>query len=203
MIGKKENGKCLTGLDSEEQFLVNQARQGNLEAYDALVRKYQGKIYALVYNMTSNKEDAEDRVQDIFIKAFRSLRNFRGQSSFYTWLYRIAVNRTINFLKTRKTRPSLSLNEMDSGAEHDPAYVELRSRELPTREVSLQELQKKLNEALQTLSEKHRAVVIMHDIQGLSHGEIAKVLGCSQGTVRSRLFYARRQLQGELKDFAP
>ena len=188
---------------AEERDLVRKAQQGDVEAYDVLVRRYQGKVYALAYNMTGNKEDAEDRVQDVFIKAFQSVRNFKGQSSFYTWLYRIAVNRTINFLKTRKNKYAISLNDMDSGAERDPAYVELRARESPVRDVSLQELQKKLNEALQTLSEKHRVVVVMHDIQGIPHEEIAQMMGCSPGTVRSRLFYARQQLQKELKDFAP
>jgi len=188
---------------AEERDLVRKAQQGDVEAYDVLVRRYQGKVYALVYNMTGNKEDAEDRVQDVFIKAFQSVRNFKGQSSFYTWLYRIAVNRTINFLKTRKNKYAISLNDMDSGAERDPAYVELQARESPVRDVSLQELQEKLNEALQTLSEKHRVVVVMHDIQGIPHEEIAQMMGCSPGTVRSRLFYARQQLQKELKDFAP
>jgi RNA polymerase sigma factor (sigma-70 family) len=188
---------------AEERDLVRKAQQGDVEAYDVLVRRYQGKVYALVYNMTSNKEDAEDRVQDVFIKAFQSIRNFRGQSSFYTWLYRIAINRTINFLKTRKNRYALSLNDMDSGAERDPAYVELRARESPVRDVSILELQEKLNKALQTLSEKHRMVVVLHDIEGVPHEEIARMMGCSPGTVRSRLFYARQQLQKELKEFAP
>ncbi|HOW98086.1 MAG TPA: sigma-70 family RNA polymerase sigma factor [Kiritimatiellia bacterium] len=188
---------------ADEKDLIRRAQQGDVDAYDVLVRRFQGKIYALVYNMTSNKEDAEDRVQDVFIKAFHSLRHFKGESSFYTWLYRIAINRTINFLKTRKNRITLSLSDMDSGAERDPAYVELRARESPVRDVSLIELQDKLNKALQTLSEKHRVVVVMHDIQGVPHEEIARIMGCSQGTVRSRLFYARQQLQKELKDFAP
>ena len=203
MTESRPNARVEPTPMAEERDLVRKAQQGDVEAYDVLVRRYQGKVYALVYNMTGNKEDAEDRVQDVFIKAFQSVRNFKGQSSVYTWLYRIAVNRTINFLKTRKTRFALSLNDMDSGAERDPAYVELRARESPVRDVSLQELQKKLNEALLTLSEKHRVVVVMHDIQGMPHEEIAQMMGCSPGTVRSRLFYARQQLQKELKDFAP
>jgi len=188
---------------ADERTLVRKAQRGDVEAYDLLVRRYQQRIYALAYNMTGSKEDAEDRVQDVFIKAFRSLRHFKGQSSFYTWLYRIAVNRTINFLKTRKNRVTLSLNDMDAGAERDPAYVELRARESPVRDVSLNELQEKLNRALLTLSNNHRTVVVLHDIQGVPHQEIARVMGCSQGTVRSRLFYARQHLQKELKDFAP
>jgi RNA polymerase sigma-70 factor (ECF subfamily) len=153
--------------------------------------------------MTSNKEDAEDLVQDVFIKAFNSLHQFQGTSSFYTWIYRIAINRTINFLKKRKKGFALSLNDVDEGVERDPAYVELSSRESPIRDASLAELQEKLNKALLTLSEKHRAVVVLHDIQGIPHDEIARMTGSSEGTVRSRLFYARQRLQAELAEFAP
>ena len=187
----------------DDRALVASASQGDLGAYDQLVRRYQARIYGLVYNMTSSKEDAEDLVQDVFVKAFSSLKGFRGTSSFYTWIYRIAINRTINFLKKRKKRQALSLNDVDEGVERDPAYVELSARESPARDTSLLELQEKLNKALLTLSEKHRTVVVLHDIQGLPHEEIARITGCSEGTVRSRLFYARQQLQGELAEFAP
>lgn len=190
-------------LDPPDAVLVGRAREGEYAAYEELIRRHQRKIYALVYNMTSNKEDAEDMVQDVFVKAFASLKNFKGDSSFYTWVYRIAVNRTINFLKKRKRNPDLSLDDMDQAIERDPAYVELRARESPVRDAGLSELQKKLNEALQTLSEKHRTVVVLHDIQGVPHEEIARMIGCSEGTVRSRLFYARQHLQRELAEFAP
>jgi RNA polymerase sigma factor (sigma-70 family) len=188
---------------ASDRELVAQSSQGDLAAYDVLVRRYQTRIYSLVYNMTSSKEDAEDMVQDVFVKAFSSLKNFRGTSSFYTWIYRIAINRTINFLKKRKKRQTMSLDNVDEGIERDPAYVELSARESPVRDASLGELQLKLNKALLTLSEKHRTVVVLHDIQGLPHDEIARMTGCSEGTVRSRLFYARQQLQGELAEFAP
>jgi len=187
----------------DDRALVASASRGDLGAYDQLVRRYQARIYGLVYNMTGSKEDAEDLVQDVFVKAFSSLKGFRGTSSFYTWIYRIAINRTINFLKKRKKRQALSLNDVDEGVERDPAYVELSARESPARDTSLLELQEKLNKALLTLSEKHRTVVVLHDIQGLPHEEIARMTGCSEGTVRSRLFYARQQLQGELAEFAP
>jgi RNA polymerase sigma-70 factor (ECF subfamily) len=191
------------GDEIPDRELVAQSRQGDTSAYSELVRRYQRKIYALVYNMTSNKEDAEDLVQDVFVKAYASLKNFKGDSSFYTWVYRIAVNRTINFVKQRRRRTGVSLDNMDEGVERDPAYVELVARESPVRDASIGELQIKLNAALQKLSEKHRAVVVLHDIQGVPHDEIARMLGTSQGTVRSRLFYARQQLQNELKDFMP
>lgn len=191
------------GDEVADRDLVERARQQDLAAYDELIRRYQRKIYQLVYNMTSNREDAEDLTQDVFVKAYQALRYFKGDSSFYTWVYRIAVNRTINYLKKRKRGAALSLDDLDQAVERDPGYVELRARESPVRDASLSELQKKLNEALQTLSEKHRTVVVMHDIQGIQHDEIARVLGCSEGTVRSRLFYARQELQKQLSEFAP
>ncbi len=188
---------------TNDRVLVAQASKGDLVAYDELVRRYQTRIYSLAYNMTGSKEDAEDMVQDVFVKAYSSLKNFRGTSSFYTWIYRIAINRTINFVKKRKKRQAMSLDDVDGGIERDPAYVELSARESPVRDASLSELQEKLNKALLTLSEKHRTVVVLHDIQGLPHDDIARMTGCSEGTVRSRLFYARQMLQAELAEFAP
>jgi RNA polymerase sigma factor RpoE len=185
----------------EEQVLVKRARQGDLSAYDDLVRRYQERIYATLYHMTSNHEDANDLAQEAFIKAFQALKTFKGGSSFYTWVYRIAVNKTINFLKQRKNRSQMSLNDLDFNAEHDPDLVALVSEKTPRREAGLAELQEKLNEAMQTLSEAHRLVVTLHDVQGLSHEEIAKIMDCNIGTVRSRLFYARQQLQGQLVDY--
>jgi len=184
-----------------EDELVRQARRGDLRAYDELVRRYQERIYATVYHMTSNHEDANDLAQESFIKAFQALKSFKGGSSFYTWLYRIAVNKTINFLKQRKNRTHLSLNDLDFNAEHDPDLMALISDKTPRREAGLTELQEKLNEAMLKLSEPHRLVVVLHDVEGLSHDEIAKIMDCNIGTVRSRLFYARQQLQGFLSDY--
>jgi RNA polymerase sigma-70 factor (ECF subfamily) len=189
--------------DVPDNVLVARAQAQDLAAYEELVRRYQGKIYSLLYNMTGHREDAEDLLQDVFIKAHASLTRFRGKSSFYTWVYRIAVNRAINFRKRRTRKAALSLDDMDQGIERDPAYVELSSKTPPLRELSLNEIQEKLNVALQTLSEKHRTVVVLHDIQGIPHDEIGEMLGCSAGTVRSRLFYARKKLQLELSEFAP
>ena len=186
-----------------DKVLVARAKRNDIAAYEELVTRYQGKIYSLLYNMTSNKEDAEDLVQEVFVKAHKSLKKFRGQSSFYTWVYRIAVNRAINFLKKRKRKSAMSLDDVDLGVERDPAYVELTSKESPVRDMGILELQDKLNKALMTLSEKHRTVVVLHDIQGVPHDEIAEMMGCSSGTVRSRLFYARQHLQRELSEFAP
>lgn len=184
-----------------EEALVKNALAGDLTAYDQLVRMYQERIYATIYHMTANHEDANDLTQEAFIKAFHALKTFKGGSSFYTWVYRIAVNKTINFLKQRKHKGHLSLNDLDFNAEHDPDLVALVSEKTPRREAVLAELQKKLNGALQKLSEPHRLVVVLHDVQGLAHEEIAGIMECNVGTVRSRLFYARQQLQAYLSDY--
>jgi RNA polymerase sigma-70 factor (ECF subfamily) len=146
----------------DEYDLVIHARRGDLAAYDELVRRYQERIYATIYHMTSNHEDANDLAQEAFIKAFQALKSFKGGSSFYTWVYRIAVNKTINFLKQRKNRTAMSLNDLDFNAEHDPDLVALVSDKTPRREAGLSELQEKLNEAMQKLSEPHRLVVTLH-----------------------------------------
>lgn len=185
----------------EEMELVRRARKGDLPAYDELVRRYQERIYATVYHMTANHEDANDLAQEAFIKAFQALRSFKGGSSFYTWIYRIAVNKTINFLKQRRNKSQMSLDDLDFNAEHDPDLVALISEKTPRREVGLAELQEKLNAAMLRLSEPHRLVVTLHDVQGLSHEEIAEIMDCNIGTVRSRLFYARQQLQAYLSDY--
>ena len=181
--------------------MVSRAQKGDLAAYDALVRRYQQRIYATVYHMTSNHEDANDLAQEAFIKAYQALKTFKGGSSFYTWVYRIAVNKTLNFLKQRKNRTAMSLNDLDFTAENDPDLVALISEKTPRRDAVLSELQQKLNEAMQQLSEPHRMVVTLHDVQGLAHEEIAEIMECNVGTVRSRLFYARQQLQGYLVDY--
>jgi RNA polymerase sigma-70 factor (ECF subfamily) len=188
-------------VPTDENVLVQRARRGDLEAYDELVQRYQERIYATVYHMTSNHEDANDLAQESFIKAFQALKSFKGGSSFYTWLYRIAVNKTINFLKQRKNKAQMSLDDIDFNAEHDPDLLALVSEKTPRREAGLAELQEKLNEAMLRLSDSHRLAVTLHDIQGMSHEEIAKIMGCNVGTVRSRLFYARQQLQGYLADY--
>src|ERR1039457_2766635 len=194
-------GPASAPAPEEEVELVKRARKGDLAAYDDLVRRYQERIYATIYHMTSNHEDANDLAQEAFIKAFQALRSFKGGSSFYTWVYRIAVNKTINFLKQRRNKSQMSLDDMDFNAEHDPDLVALISEKTPRREVGLAELQEKLNAAMQKLSEHHRLVVTLHDVQGLSHEEIGKIMECNIGTVRSRLFYARQQMQAYLSDY--
>ncbi|MDD5200477.1 MAG: sigma-70 family RNA polymerase sigma factor [Terrimicrobiaceae bacterium] len=188
-------------LEPKDDELVTRTKDGDASAFDDLVRRYSPRVYGLVYNMTSNHEETNDLLQDIFLKAFRSIKGFRQESSFYTWIHTIAANMTINFLKKRNRRRGPSLDDVDAHIENDPDYIEATASSDPRREANLAELQKKLNEAMQKLSHDHRAVVTMFDIQGMPHAEIAKILGISEGTVRSRLFYAHRQLQNYLEEF--
>ena len=147
----------------EDQQLVARTQAGEAAAFDQLVVKYTPRLYGLVYNMTSNHEDTNDLLQDVFSKAYKSIGGFRGKSSFYTWIHSIASS--------------------------------------PVREADLSELQGRLNTAMMKLSDEHRAVVTMFHIQGMPHAEISKILKVSEGTVRSRLFYANRQLQNYLDEF--
>ena len=185
----------------QDDELIARAQKGDASAFDDLIVKYSQRLYGLVYNMTSNHEDTNDLMQDIWAKAYRSIPGFRGKSSFYTWIHSIGVNMTINFLKKRSRRYHLSLDDIDSNLQNDKEFIELTASSTPVREADLGELQTRLNEAMMKLSEDHRATVTMFDIQGMPHAEIAKILGISEGTVRSRLFYAHRQLQNFLSEF--
>ena len=185
----------------EDRELVSRAQEGDTRAFDELVVKYTPKLYGLIYNMTSNREDTHDLLQDVFARAYRSLRRFKGKSTFYTWIYAISVNMTLNFIKKRNRHSKMSLDEIDGAVFNDEDLDELSSSSDPIREVHMGELQERLNAALQKLSEDHRIVVTMFDIQGIPHAEISKILGVSQGTVRSRLFYAHRELQTHLEEF--
>jgi RNA polymerase sigma-70 factor (ECF subfamily) len=185
----------------DDETLVRRTQSGDTRAFDALWQKYSPRIYSLVYNMTSNHEDANDLLLEIFSKAYRSINGFRGRSSFYTWIHAIAVNMTINFVKKRGRRVQMSLDDMDANIQNDKDFLELTATNTPVREVDLAELQKRLNEAMQKLSVEQRAVVTMFDIQGMPHAEIARILGVPEATVRSRLFYAHRQLQNYLEEF--
>ena len=185
----------------EDRQLVERAQAGDAGAFDDLVVKYSPRLYGLVYNMTSNHEDTNDLLQDVFAKAYKAIRGFRGKSSFYTWIHSIAVNMTLNFLKKRGRRYNLSLDDVDSAVQNDKEFLEITQTSSPVREADLSELQKRLNEAMMKLSDDHRAVVTMFHVQGMPHAEISKILKVSEGTVRSRLFYANRQLQNYLEEF--
>jgi len=200
--GHPEKEDVLEGHPEDVQ-LVGRAQAGDAKAFDALVLKHTGKLYGLVYHMTSNHDDTNDLLQDIWTKVYRSLAGFRGASRFTTWLHSIAVNMSINFIKRRARRRALSFEEAtpSENGEISPAETLLVSHHTPRTEASLGELQQRLTEALDQLTPDHRAVVTMFDIQGMPHAEISKILGVSEGTIRSRLFYAHRQLQSYLSDF--
>jgi RNA polymerase sigma-70 factor (ECF subfamily) len=185
----------------DDEALVRRTQNGDTQAFDSLWQKYSSRIYSLIYNMTSNHEDANDLLLEVFAKAYRSISGFRGRSSFYTWIHAIAVNMTINFVKKRGRRFQMSLDDLDSSVHNDKEFIELTASNTPTREVDLSELQQRLNEAMMKLSLEHRTVVTMFDIQGMPHAEIARILGVPEATVRSRLFYAHRQLQNYLEEF--
>jgi RNA polymerase sigma-70 factor (ECF subfamily) len=180
--------------------IVKRVQGGDVAAFDQLIRKYRERVFGVVYNLTANREDTADLTQDAFIKAFQAINRFHGQSSFFTWLYKIAVNTTLSHLRKNRLRSFFSLEQIqeDSGTQF---VDELADKNGINRDVYLRELQEKLNEAMQKLSIKHRTVITLFEIDGLSHAEIAQVMDCSEGTVRSRVHYAKQFLQGELAKY--
>jgi RNA polymerase sigma-70 factor (ECF subfamily) len=183
-----------------DALVVQEVRAGNVAAFDQLVLKYRERIYSIVYHLTSNREDAADLTQDAFIKAFQSINRFGGQSSFFTWLYRIAVNTAHSHLRKNRLRTFFSI-EQAAEEEKTPEWLTQLAVEASTeKEIFARDLKQRLNEAFQKLSIKHRTVITLFEIDGLSHAEIAEVMGSSEGTVRSRLHYAKLQLQADLQD---
>lgn len=187
--------------DREDFEWLSKFKEGNRRAFDFFVRKYERRLFCIIYNMTSNKEDAADLLQEVFIKVFRSMESFKGDSRFYTWLYRIAVNTTITFLKKARRHSKLSLEDVNTNEALASFLMSFSDDEKGDRATLLKELQEKLNEALQKLSLNHRTVVILFEIEGMSHAEIAHALKCSEGTVRSRLHYAKEQLKQLLSEY--
>ena len=178
--------------------IVKQVQAGNVSAFDHLIRKYRERVYGVVYNLTANREDAADLTQDAFIKAFQSINRFQGHCSFFTWLYKIAINTTLSHLRKNRLRSFFSLEKIHEDGTNAQILEQLTDKKGADRDTYLKELQEKLNEALLKLSIPHRTVITFFEIDGLSHSEIAEVMGCSEGTVRSRLHYAKQFLQGEL-----
>ena len=181
--------------------VVQQVQAGDVAAFDQLIRKYRERVYGMVYHMTSNREDAADLTQDAFIKAFQSIHRFQGQSSFFTWLYRIALNSALTHIRRNKLRAFFSLDKVHEDPSVAAVLNQLTDKRDVQREVLVSELQEKLNEAMMKLSIPHRTVVTLFEIDGLSHEEIGAILHCSVGTVRSRLHYAKQFLQAELQSY--
>ena len=182
--------------------IVQRVQAGDVAAFDRLIQKYRERVLGIIYNMTSNREDAADLTQDAFIKAFQSIHRFQGQSAFFTWLYRIAVNSALSHLRKHRLRSFFSLEKIDSTEPVSREIIEaLTDKTGADRDTYVHELQEKLNEAMLKLSIKHRTVVTLFEIEGLSHQEIADVMETSVGTVRSRLHYAKQLLQAELQPY--
>jgi len=178
--------------------VVRQVQMGDVAAFDRLIVKYRERVFGVIYNLSANREDASDLSQETFIKAFQAINRFQGNCSFFTWLYKIAINTTLSHLRKNKMRSFFSLEKLSDEGGDAQLIDQLTDKRGADRDAYLRELQEKLNEALQKLSIPHRTVITLFEIDGLSHAEIAEVMECSVGTVRSRLHYAKQFLQGEL-----
>jgi RNA polymerase sigma-70 factor (ECF subfamily) len=185
----------------EDLRLVEMVKANDSSAFDFLVKKYRERLFSIVYNMTANRDDAFDITQEVFIKAYRGIKNFNGKSAFFTWLYRIAVNASITQINKNRFRRFFSLENISEEAIHANCPECFIGSDCANRSIFLKELQENLNIALQKLSNKHRTVVVLCEVEGLSSSEAASVLGCSEGTVRSRLHYAKEQLQSYLQNY--
>jgi len=181
--------------------VVRKVQAGDVAAFDRLILKYRERVYSVIYNLCANREDAADLTQGTFIKAFQSINRFQGQSSFFTWLYRIGVNASLTHLRKNRLRTFFSFDRIVEEDKTSEVIGALTDKSGVERDLFVKELQEKLNEALQKLSIKHRMVVTLFEIDGLSHSEIAEIMNCSVGTVRSRLHYAKQLLQAELQSY--
>ena len=200
--GKCRDDTSVVNSADEVGLLVKRVQDGDIAAFDSIMLLYRERLYSVIYNMTFNHDDAADLTQESFVKAFRSLGKFKGKSSFFTWLYRIGVNMTLSHLQRKKTRKFFSFEQISEEYASSKEFEKLSSSESSSvRNTLLNELHQKLNEALLKLSDKHRTIVVLFEIDGLSHREISKIMKCTEGTVRSRLHYAKLQLQSLLSDY--
>ena len=188
--------------DVSELDLVKRCQEGDSEAFDELVTRYRTRVFGMIYNMVHSEQDAWDLAQDSFVKAWKSIKRFRGQSSFYTWIYRIVMNVTIDWLRKKQVKAGgAEFDDSIQLKEVDPASKTLPKQDaLPSEQMEQREIRTEIDKAIAQLSPEHRAVILMKEIDGMQYHEIAETLGCSIGTVMSRLFYARKKLQNLLKD---
>lgn len=175
--------------------LLTAVMTGDGTAYRGLVEKYQGRVYSMVYGMVRNREDARDITQEAFVKAYRSLSTFRLESSFYTWLYRIAMNLSIDFVRKRRRRETGGFDDGIATRDGDGAIAEIHHEDGPSRQLERKELFGRIMDAMEKLPEDQRQVILLRELEGLQYKEIADVMGVPEGTVMSRLFYARKKLQ--------
>jgi RNA polymerase sigma-70 factor (ECF subfamily) len=198
---KKSVGNAIVSNRDLDWAIVQRVQNGEVSAFNQLVQKYRQSLFSIIYNMTGNREDATDITQEVFIKAFQSINRFRGQASFYTWIYRIAVNSSITFIKKAKKQRFINYETIDETLVSSEILEYFTAKTKTEKGALLTELQEKLNEALQKLSPKHRLVVILHEVEGMNHKSIADIMKTSEGTVRSRLHYAKKMLQSFLQDY--
>jgi RNA polymerase sigma-70 factor (ECF subfamily) len=183
--------------------LVLAIREGDPSAYRGLVERYQGRVYSLICGMVRDREEARDLTQDAFIKAYKNLHRFRLESSFYTWLYRIAMNVAIDHLRKMKKRKHEAFDENVAARDSDGLLSAAHDRTNPGKALDRKELHDQIYDALDLLSPDHRQVVLLREVEGLTYQEISDTMGIPEGTVMSRLFYARRKLRDALKDHLP
>jgi len=188
--------------DVSELDLIRRCQAGDTEAFDELVTRNRTRVFSMIYNMVHSEQDAWDLAQDSFLKAWKSIKRFRGQSSFYTWIYRIVMNVTIDWLRKKHVKGAGA--EFDDATllkEVDPASKTVPKAEaLPYETMERGEIRARIDQAIAQLSPEQRAVILMKEVEGMQYHEIAEALGCSIGTVMSRLFYARKKLQNLLRD---
>jgi RNA polymerase sigma-70 factor (ECF subfamily) len=188
-------------VDLDDRQLVDEARRGRHTAFRTLVERYQHKVYAMALSMVRDPDQARDATQDAFVKAYEHLGDFQGDSSFYTWLYRIAMNLCIDRARRQKRFAQVEFDEA-VGHEADDAYA-IAPRRLgfdPAQALADREIRERVLAALERLSENHRTVLVLREVEGLAYKEIADVMGCSIGTVMSRLFHARKRMQEMLRN---
>lgn len=192
-----------TGGDPDwepDHELVRATLAGDAYAYKGLVERYQSRIYGVCYGMVRNPEDARDLAQDTFVKAHQNLERFRFGASFYTWLCRIAMNVSIDFLRRQKVRRAEAFDEGIAAKDSDGVISFAHHAQSPSRALERSRLKARIEAALAELPEEQRQIIILREVDGLAYKEIAEVLDIPEGTVMSRLFYARKKLQAALRD---
>lgn len=185
-----------------EEYLVKQSMQGETRAFEELVSQYHNKVYALAYRYMGNEEDAYDMAQETFIKAFRSLRSFKGNSSFSTWLYRVTTNVCLDELRRRKRRiVAISLDEPLATQEGDEVEKEIADSS-PGVDILYEqkEFSQYIQQLLNEMKPEHKTAIVLRDVMGFSYEEIAEIMNCSMGTVKSRISRAREGLRKKITD---
>ena len=179
---------------------MERCQRGELAAYEILVHRYRGRVYSLAFGMVRHEQDATDLCQETFVKGWQAIRGFKKNSSFYTWLYRIAANLCIDHARRNARRPSVPFEEAVDAPANVNVEIAPSNQPSPREEMRRRELREQIDAALAELTPEHRAVVQLREYDGMDYAAIAKTVGCTIGTVMSRLFYARKHLQKLLKD---